>query len=202
MTLTKAQRVYVAIMVIGLVALLIDRTLLQPEPAQATALLYAISPSTRDPDDLQTPRSEGPAPRQVAIARKLEQFAQQRGLDPTGVIDAFRPSPMWLALDEVPVGAGQAELSVERFRKAHTLAAVIGSGEEGCAIVDGRTLFIGQVLDGFTLVSVGRRSAVLESGDARVVLTLPDSPDQPVRRAEAGSSAPRATTIKESASGF
>ncbi len=174
MTLTKSQRVYVAIMVIAVVALLIDRTLLQPEPAQASALQYTIPASERDPVDLEAPRSEGPAPRQVAIARKLEQIAEQRGLDPTGVIDAFRPSPMWLQLREVPVDDVQAELLVERFRKAHTLAAVMGSGDEGWAIVDGRTLLIGQVLDGFTLVSVGRRSAVLESGDARVLLTLPD----------------------------
>ncbi len=176
MTLTKIQKVYVAIMVIGLVALLIDRTLLQPEQATAgaaAALQYAISPSTRSPDDPGSPQSEGPAPRQVAIARKLEQVAEQRGLDPTGVIDAFRPSPMWLQLREVPVDDVQAELLVERFRKAHTLAAVMGSGDEGWAIVDGRTLFIGRVLDGFTLISVGQRSAVLESGDARVVLTLP-----------------------------
>ncbi len=109
MTLTKSQRVYVAIMVIGVVALLIDRTLLQPEPAQASALQYTISPSTRAPDDLEAPRSEGPAPRQVAIARKLEQVAEQRELDPTGVIDAFRPSPMWLELGEVPVDDVQAE---------------------------------------------------------------------------------------------
>ena len=128
MTLTKSRQAYVAILVIGVVALVIDRTLLQPEPAEASAWQYAISPSTREPIDPGSPRSEGPAPRQVAIARRLEQIAEQRGLDPIG----------------------------------------------GWAIVDGRTLFIGQVLDGFTLVSVGRRSAVLESGDARVVLTLPD----------------------------
>ncbi len=174
MTLTKSQRVYVAIMVIAVVALLIDRTLLQPEPVQASASQYAISPSTRDPDDLEAPRSEGPAPRQVAIARRLEQIAEQRGLDPTGVIDAFRPSPMWLQLGEVPVGPVQTELLAERFRKAHTLTAVMGSGNEGWAIVDGRTLFIGRVMDGFTLISVGQRSAVLASGDTRVVLTLPD----------------------------
>ncbi len=174
MTLTKSQSVYVAIMVIAVGALLIDRTLLQPEPAQAAALQYAIPPSERDPVDLEAPRSEGPAPRQVAIARKLEQIAEQRGLDPTGVIDAFRPSPMWLALGEVPVAPVETGLLAERFRKAHTLTAVMGSGDGGWAIVDGRTLFIGRVLDGFTLVSVGRRSAILESGDARVVLTLPD----------------------------
>ncbi len=174
MTLTKSQKIYVAIMVIVLMALLIDRTLLQPEPAQASARQYAVPPSMRDPVDLEAPRSEGPAPRQVAIARKLEQVAEQRGLDPTGVIDAFRPSPMWLQFAEAPVGPEQVESLVERFMKAHTLAAVMGSGEEGGAIVDGRTLLIGQVLDGFTLVSVGPRSAILESGDARVVLTLPD----------------------------
>ncbi len=174
MTLSKSQGVYIAIMVIAVVALLIDRTLLQPEPAQAATLQYAVPPSARDPVALEAPRSEGPAPRQVAIARKLEQVAEQRGLDPTGVIDAFRPSPMWLELGEVQVDDVQAEVLVERFRKAHTLAAVMGSGDEGWAIVDGRTLLIGEVLDGFTLVSVGRRSAVLESGDARVLLTLPD----------------------------
>ncbi len=174
MTLTKSQRVYVAIMVIVMVALLIDRTLLQPEPAQASVLQYAVPSSERDPGDLESAPSEGPAPRQVAIARKLEQIAEQRGLDPTGVIDAFRPSPIWLQASEVPVEIEQPELLVERFMKAHTLAAVMGSGKDGWAIVDGRTLLIGQVLDGFTLVSVGRRSAVLESGDARVLLTLPD----------------------------
>ncbi len=177
MTLTKSQRVYVAIMVIAVVALLIDRTLLQPEQATAgaaAALQYAISPSTRSPDDPGSPPSEGPAPRQVAIARKLEQIAEQRGLDPTGVIDAFRPSPMWLQLGEAQVDPAQPELLAERFRKTHTLTAVMGSGDKGWAIVDGRTLFIGQVLDGFTLVSVGQRSAILESGDTRVQLTLPD----------------------------
>ncbi len=172
MTLTKSQRVYVAIMVIVMVALLIDRTLLQPEPAQASVLQYAVPSSERDPGDLEAARSEGPAPRQVAIARKLEQIAEQRGLDPTGAVDAFRPSPMWLGLGEAPVGPRKAELLAERFRKAHTLTAVMGSGDAGWAIVDGRTLLIGQVRDGFTLVSVGLRSAVLESGDARVVLTL------------------------------
>jgi len=179
MTLTKSQKVYVAIMIIAVLALLIDRTLLQPEQAAAgaaSALQYAISPSTSIPDrsDPGSPRSEGPAPRQVAIARRLEQIAEQRGLDPTRVIDAFRPSPMWIHVGDVPVGPVRAELLAERFRKAHTLAAVMGSGDEGWAIVDGRTLFIGQVLDGFTLVSVGQRSAVLASGDARVVLSLPD----------------------------
>jgi hypothetical protein len=179
MTLTKSQKVYVAIMVIGLVALLIDRTMLQPEQAAAdaaSALQYAISPSTSSagPEDPGSPRSEGPAPRQVAIARKLEQIAEQRGLDPTGVIDAFRPSPRWLAVGEVPVAPAKPELLAERFRKAHTLTAVMGSGDQGWAIVDGRTLLIGRVLDGFTLVSVERRSAILESGDARVVLSLPD----------------------------
>ncbi len=174
MTLTKSQRVYVAIMVVAVVTLLIDRTLLQPEPAQAATLQYAVPPSARDPVDLEAPRSEGPAPRQVAIARKLEQIAEQRSLDPIGVIDAFRPSPMWIQFAEAPVGPEQAESLVERFMKAHTLAAVMGSGVEGGAIVDGRTLFIGQVLDGFTLVSLGQRSAILESGDARVVLALPD----------------------------
>ena len=177
MTLTKSQKVYVAILVIGAVALVIDRTLLQPEQAvagAASALQYAISPSARDPGDPGSPRSEGPAPRQVAIARRLEQIAEQRGLDPTGVIDAFRPSPMWLQLGEVPVGPVEAESLAERFRRAHTLTAVMGSGDEGGAIVDGRTLFIGRALDGFTLISVGQRSAVLESGDTRVVLSLPE----------------------------
>ena len=174
MTLTKSQRVYVAIMVIAVVALLIDRTLLQPEPVQASAWQYAVSPSMRDSGDLEVPLSEGPAPRQVVIARKLEQIAEQRGLDPTGVIDAFRPSPMWLQFSALPVGPEQTESLVDRFTKAHALTGVMGSGEDGWAIVDGRTLFIGQALDGFTLVSVGQRSAVLESGEVMVILSLPD----------------------------
>jgi hypothetical protein len=46
----------------------------------------------------------------------------------------------------------------------------------GFALIDGRTLFVGQSLDGFTLVEVAERSATFEADGARTVLTVEDEP--------------------------
>ena len=50
--------------------------------------------------------------------------------------------------------------------------AVMAGGPNGSAIVNDKCLFIGQQIDGFRLISVGARNAVLESNGVRVELEL------------------------------
>ena len=179
MKLTKAQKVYVFVLVLAVVAFMVDRVLLSPPEATAearAAARLAVAPSAAGlaAAEAQVPQAEGSVSRQVEIARRLEALAGDRRLDPADVRDAFGPSREWLDAGLAASGPGSGKSVSERFREAHTLTAVMASGANGYAIVDGRTLFIGQALDGFTLISVGSRSAVLQSGSARVELTLPE----------------------------
>jgi hypothetical protein len=161
--------------VLAVVALAIDRVLLPP-PEEASAghgAALAVTSSTGDLGDLDAllAEIEVPVPRHVLIGHQLEVLARQRQLRPGDVRDAFRPSDAW---PDGGAGTGPSESVAERFKREHELTAVMAAGPGGYAIVDGRTLFIGQVLDGFTLVSVGPRHATLESGGVRVVLDLPE----------------------------
>ena len=59
-----------------------------------------------------------------------------------------------------------------RFIRTHPLAAVVVNGEESYALVDDQFLVPGQTVDGFTLVSVGDRSAVFEREGEQAILEL------------------------------
>ena len=178
MKLTKAQKVYVFVLVLAVVAFMVDRVLLSPPEVAAearAAARFAVAPSaTALAAVAQVPQAGDRVSRQVQIARRLEALAGDRRLDPADVRDAFAPSREWLDAGLAAAGPGAGKSVSQRFREAHTLTAVMASGARGYAIVDGRTLFIGQALDGFTLISVGSRAAVLQSGSARVELTLPE----------------------------
>ncbi len=55
------------------------------------------------------------------------------------------------------------------------LHAVMAQGAAGYAIVNGKTLFIGESLNGYRLLAVYDRSAILETpAGTRIELTLPE----------------------------
>lgn len=175
MKLTGRQKGYVAILALALAALLVDRLIL-PAPDEAAAAHGAALAVTSTATGMIDPEAlvaevDVAVPRHVVIGRRLEALAEARGLEPGVVRDAFEPSPSW-PLEGM--GTGPAASVAERFKAAHVLTAVMASGPRGYAIIDGRTLFIGQSLDGLTLIAVGTRSATLESSEARVVLELPE----------------------------
>jgi hypothetical protein len=65
------------------------------------------------------------------------------------------------------------ELIAEDFMSLHRLEAVLSADARSMAVVNGQTVYLGESLDGFILVSVKDRSAVFEGGGERVTLTLP-----------------------------
>ncbi len=58
------------------------------------------------------------------------------------------------------------------FQSGHRLKAIVESRNGGQAWVDNDLVSVGQSIDGFALISVGRMGAEFADGDARVELRL------------------------------
>jgi len=125
-------------------------------------------------DDLQASRALAVS----ALAGRLDAIAKAHRLQPEEVKDAFHPSSAWVVVTKA-VSPGPPPRPVEArpvaFARTHRLGAVVVSGSGGSVIIDGQCVNIGQSVDGFRLVSVGKGWAVLVSDDGdRVTLRLPE----------------------------
>jgi hypothetical protein len=126
----------------------------------------------------------------LTLASRLSAMAEARGFAYETVGDAFRPSEAWLAASRPPdaakpaVAAGDNTPAAERvvpkvdygslFRTKHTLTAVMTRQRGGMAIVDGKTVRVGQTIDGFRLTHVGINEATFEGKETQVTLRLPE----------------------------
>ncbi len=176
MRLSTKQKVYASVLGLGVTALIVDRVVLLPRESAAQSA-EPVEPAVA----LSTPVVEAArelvsasvlSASTVTIADELDRVAATRGFDLVRIPDAFQPSSSWLTGQMETEAPAPDRSAAERFKQEHTLTAVMATGSKGYAIVDGKFLLIGQEMDGFTLVAVGNRSAVLESAEARVELTL------------------------------
>ena len=111
-------------------------------------------------------------PRMV-IAARLDAVARSRGFDLGRVPDAFVPSSAWMPVEPVAGGSGPGGPITTIIPIPFKLTAVM-AGANGSAIINGEGMVVGDVLDGYRLVAVGSRSAVLERDGHRIDLTLPE----------------------------
>lgn len=167
MRLSKRQKVCVAILALGLGALVVDRALLRPQggPAEASA------DSIQAPAERVVAATEYPdiQPSTMKLIRQLETLCPDDSLDLGQVRDAFSLPASWLA----EVSPASRPLSQEtRFAKSHQLRAVAVQNQARGAWVNDYFLIIGQELDGFKLVSVDEDCATFAAGGKRVVLRL------------------------------
>lgn len=171
MNLTKRHKVFLAVFLVGLVALAADRTILRPAggPRAASAdpaEVYAVA-QTLPADGV--PALEDPSAR-TGLAERLAGLGSQKPLDFEQTRNPFALPPSWFG---EPNATGEpVPVLVVRFVKAHQLGAVVMNGSQAGALVDDRFLVPGQILDGFTLVCVGDRSATFECEGMRAVLEL------------------------------
>ena len=88
--------------------------------------------------------------------------------------DAFSIPPQWRAMDRAPgLAAGTRVIETpESFQRQNRLDAVMVTGDQRCAVVNGQTLYIGQALQGYRLVAVHERTAEFEAGSFRVLLGI------------------------------
>jgi hypothetical protein len=168
MRLTRRSTVLLGVFFIGLIALVADRTILRPQgglqaasaasEAGGPGLLAGNLPILED-----QPRAEGVAERLSGLWTGQEPvFEQMR--------NPFALPATWLGTENTAGGVVPDE--VARFIRTHQLTAVVVNGAESYVFADDRFLVPGQILDGFTLVSVAERSAVFESEAGQAILEL------------------------------
>jgi len=173
MKLSKERKIFVGLLTLALGAVFIDRVVIGSgvtEPQQVKAGPVLAQPASGERPAaasfdaaLQAPE---PAP---SISDRLSKMAQAQGLAQDDVRDAFAPSKVWA--DEL--GLGQGNVGQASFQDRHHLVAVIVTNGERYVIIDDQTLGLGNTLDGYTLVDVNKRTAVLESNGHRVELEIP-----------------------------
>ena len=139
-------------------------------PAAPSPVLLPIASTIAPEPDTVGAEADLVSEARMLIADRLAEVAEQDRLDPTDVRDAFRTPAVWFSRESGT--ANPVKSPGERFREIHRLNAVLAAGREGHVIIDGRRLLIGQELDGFTLISVGERTAVLVSEQEGVKLQL------------------------------
>jgi hypothetical protein len=182
MKVTVKHKIAGGLCVLGLIAVGVDRLFILPDAATAVRLPsehYAVVEPSASPDETPEAVPVGSiSTARAAIADRLDKVAQQRGFNLDRVPNAFVPPKSWL-VEEVRKGTPSSRVTAEMFEAGHVLTGVMAAGDGGYAIIDGRTLFIGQKLDGFELISVSERSAVLDSDGERTELMLSEGGTSP-----------------------
>ncbi len=170
MDFTGRQKKLVAIFLMGLVALVVDRTILRPQggPSAASAdALHPLAQSVPLTDNIPILEEE----RTRGMAERLNAIWPAAGTDFTQMRDPFSLPASW---PDNMAGTGKEKLGAAAFVRAHKLAAVVIDGRESYAVVDDRLLVPGQYVDGFMLVFVGDRSATFERDGRQITLELVD----------------------------
>jgi hypothetical protein len=166
MKITRERKLYAAIFGLALLGLTLDRTIYGSSEAP-------VAPTNNDA--IVTP---APAPatgsinaaEEASLAGRLISAANEPEFTPAHIREPFKSQLPWLA--SVPATTAATPSSSEQFAARHALTALMGSGQNGYAIIDGVCVRIGRTIDGFRLVSVDGRSATLESGADQVRLIL------------------------------
>jgi len=168
MVLAKRQKVFIAIFLLGLAALAVDRVCLLPQggPKQASASafeLYGMVVSSEDP----VPE---PAGQNATLAERLDRLWSDQDVNETALRDPFSLPASWQVGPVVSAPPAPDKAAV--FAKTHPLVAVVMDGQQSYVLINDRVLPLGEQMDGFTLVSVGPKSAVFENEGKQVVLEL------------------------------
>lgn len=170
MNLTKRNKTLLGVFFIGLIALAADRTILRPQGGPGAASAAAESGDagllSSNVPVLQT------QPGEAGLAGRLDGLWSQKEPEFERIRNPFALPPSWF---ETPGAPGERLTdAAARFIRTHPLAAVVVNGEQSYALVDDKFLVPGQTVDGFTLLSVGGRSAIFEREGEQAILELTD----------------------------
>ena len=181
---SKKKRLYLGIVLLGGLALLLDRFVLPAESGRPASARAASTSSARG--------TAGDAPKGELAALSIPQLHFPRLLPEADLSreprDVFAPPERYLAPEEEdrsatdnPGGASAAGLGIdgrqlqskaENFAVTHTLTAVMIQPRLKLAIVDGVWVNIGQEVDECVLTQVEHGSATFECRDGEAVLQV------------------------------
>jgi len=169
MKLGKRQKVFLAIFVLGLLALVVDRTFLRPQGGAQAASAESLGAGEAAPPSSEAVNASGKAPG-AGVAERLNQLWSGDAAALEQMRDPFALPPSWF--DNVIDNGVRIADAVALFLHKHRLGAVVLEGQESYAVVNDRFLVPGQEIGGFRLIAVHDRSAVFEQEGKRAVLEL------------------------------
>lgn len=154
MKVTTQQKLLLGVLAAGIAFLGYDQlsAIASPVPDES-ADSVVVNPKTRQAV-IATPAMS------VSVASRLGQLRTESG----SKRDAFAAF--------AGVAAPVTEVPVHDFEKKYQLTAVIVSGSQAAAVINGSMVRLGQSIDGFTLLSVDRNSAILQQGQSKVRLQI------------------------------
>ncbi len=172
MRLTKERKAYVAVFGLGLVALIADRLFFAPAGARAATEAAA------EPEPTAEVQHAPAAPAVPAGPTFIERLSKQASWQQGPLQDAFTAPVAWVGTRVAPEEGPAVAIDGTAFAAAHRLTAVAKGAKGQIALVSGKAVFKGQVLDGYTLVDVIEngevRAAIFERDGVRVQLEVGD----------------------------
>jgi hypothetical protein len=176
MKLSKERKIFIGLLVLAGGGALADRVFVGSDLSTPQSV-YAGDPETE-----ATPVASGVSftPFEISndtplLADRLAAAARAHRVGSDNIQDAFAPSETWISRQ--PTSTRNTSLSREdtiaQFTSSHKLMAVITNGGSDYAVIDGHPLAVGQSVDGFRLISLKERSAVFQSADMSIEMTLP-----------------------------
>jgi len=172
MGMSPKRKLSVAAIGLAVMALIADKALFAPAEVAAgiTTDEFTLPPgeSAATPQDqLQAMNARA---KEISVGLRLRAFSQQHPLDRAALPDPFLPAwidPLGGRGRTVAASAGDAES--REFARNHRLTAVMGSGPDGYAVINGSVVRIGQRVAQFKLVAIRERTATLRASDGRSV---------------------------------
>ncbi|MCH7526621.1 MAG: hypothetical protein IID39_04215 [Planctomycetes bacterium] len=177
------KRVYAAVLLIGALALLLDRVLSSSSPASAQASALTLG-SDQAAGDGALLGKDAPA------ATRLATTAFPRDLPDVGSIAAVRDmfsitdtvrramlganSDDELGLESGGTGKTDRRVKPEQFEKVHRLTGIMLGGEITFAIVDDEWLQVGDQLDGYRLIRIDGNMAWFQCAGGEAALSVAD----------------------------
>lgn len=192
MKLTRERKIFGSILIVALIALGVDQLTGSSSSSDTSDTAHAqADPSSlllaSSPAPSSSPRGNGNGTLNVdgpSLAQRLNDAAPTETMPSLDQIrDVFRIPRGWSGNEQsAPRIVSADRLAAERFLHVHKLTAISktrsggAAGEKGAAadvaVVDGKLLHPGAVLDGFKLVAVTRTAAVFDCDGAQVLLQL------------------------------
>jgi hypothetical protein len=176
MGMTRRQKLFVGVAALGLGVVGLDRVFVLPGPATASAA--GMVAEVRELLDLS--KLEARATGLVTATIEAELLGAMSQGEPG--FDAFSPEGL-RALQAAMSGDGLAgetpltekvvETKSPQRGRIPSLTAVVSRGAEGIAVLDGKTLSVGESRDGVMLVRVTARSATVRVEGREYTLSLP-----------------------------
>lgn len=180
---SKQFKVYVTVLAVGALALGVDQFVLSSGgPASAsgqTSLLIEHDASPQDASARTAGEEQGPGslsrPTILTVSHRLHAMAASLPPGSDRTTDAFSPHEKWRRIAEVAVTVAKPP---EPPKAELKLSSVLAGKRQTLAVINGKPVRIGQSIEGFTLISVGPRTAVLRSSagyQQKLELTEPEN---------------------------